>query len=193
VRLYTLHLADELRRDLRRAGVTRSTLFERSDVGCPIRVHDLRATFVTVSLANGRTETWVADRTGHRSSVMTNRYRRAARTWAELAMGPLAPLEEAIPELRLPHGLPHNFDPRSTKLESNSAESVGFEPTVPSRVHLISNQAPSATRTALRRATCKERLALSSGRSVARAAGKTLRRASRRRLGEADVSLGALC
>jgi len=47
-------------------------------------VHDLRATFITVNLANGRTETWVADRTGHRSSVMIDRYRRAARTWAEL-------------------------------------------------------------------------------------------------------------
>ena len=45
---------------------------------------------------------------------------------------------------------------------SSVAESVGFEPTVPSRVHLISNQAPSATRTALRRATCKDADGLSS-------------------------------
>jgi integrase len=168
VRLYTLHLADELRRDLRRAGVTRSTLFERSDVRCPIRVHDLRATFVTVSLANGRTETWVADRTGHRSSVMINRYRRAARTWAELAMGPLAPLDEAIPELRLPHGLPHDGVAEGAEVVRKSAESKGFEPLVPLRVHLISNQAPSATRTALRRASCREPLALSSGRTPAR-------------------------
>ena len=61
-------------------------------------MHDLRATFVTVSLANGKTETWVADRTGHRSGAMINRYRRAARTWAELGLGSLAPLDEAIPE-----------------------------------------------------------------------------------------------
>jgi integrase len=100
--MYTLHLADQLREDLRASGVTRPALFARSDLRRPIRVHDLRATFVTVSLANGKTETWVADRTGHRSSVMINRYRRAARTWAELGMGPLSPLDDAIPELRLP-------------------------------------------------------------------------------------------
>jgi integrase len=69
-----------LRADLKTAGVTRAELFERSAVRQPIRVHDLRATFVTVGLANGKTETWVADRTRHRSSAMINRYRRQART-----------------------------------------------------------------------------------------------------------------
>jgi integrase len=39
----------------------------------PVRVHDLRATFVTVSLANGKTETWVQDRTGHKSTLMIAR------------------------------------------------------------------------------------------------------------------------
>jgi integrase len=29
------------------------------------RAHDLRGTFVTLALANGKSETWVADRTGH--------------------------------------------------------------------------------------------------------------------------------
>jgi integrase len=107
--IYVGHMAEELRADLTTAGVKREALFERSDARRPIRVHDLRATFVTVSLANGKTETWVCDRTGHRSSEMVNRYRRAARTWAELNLGALAPLDECIPELRpLPHGLPHN-------------------------------------------------------------------------------------
>jgi integrase len=105
-RLYVDQLARQLRGDLNAAGATRAELFERSAVRQPIRVHDLRATFVTVSLANGKTETWVADRTGHRSSAMINRYRRAARTWAELALGSLAPLDEAIPELSLPPPLP---------------------------------------------------------------------------------------
>ena len=67
-----MHLADELREDLKAAGVTREALFERSEVRRPMRVHDLRATFVTVSLANGKTETWVFDRTGHRSRVTPN-------------------------------------------------------------------------------------------------------------------------
>jgi hypothetical protein len=65
-----------------------------------LRAHDLRGTFVTLSLANGRSETWVADRTGHKSSLMINRYRRAARSAVELGLGTLTPLAEAIPELR---------------------------------------------------------------------------------------------
>ena len=61
----------------------------------------MRATFVAVSLANGKTETWVADRTGHRSSAMLKRYRRQARTWAELGLGNLTSLGLALPELAL--------------------------------------------------------------------------------------------
>jgi hypothetical protein len=74
-------------------------LFERDETRQPIRLHDTRATFITIALANGRSEAWVQDRTGHRSSVMINRYRRAARTAAELGLGELAPLDRAIPEL----------------------------------------------------------------------------------------------
>lgn len=90
------HLADAFRNDLRLAGIDRPELFERSPTRRPIRVHDLRATFVTLSLAAGRSETWVADRTGHRSSVMINAYRRAARHAAELGLGELAPLDTAL-------------------------------------------------------------------------------------------------
>jgi hypothetical protein len=56
---------------------------------------------------------------------------------------------------------------RKPERSEGAAESVGFEPTVPSRVHLISNQAPSATRTALRRGTCRQSPALSSRRAKA--------------------------
>jgi len=44
------------------------------------------------------TESWVQDRTGHRSSDMINRYRRVARTAAELRLGECLPLDLAIPE-----------------------------------------------------------------------------------------------
>jgi hypothetical protein len=81
---------------------------------------------------------------------MINRYRRAARTWAELVMGPLAPLDEAIPELRFPHGLPHDGAPGGAEVGRKLAEREGFEPSVPLRVHMISNHAPSATRSSLR-------------------------------------------
>ncbi len=91
------HLADQLRRDLQRVGVTRPQLFERSKVRQPVRAHDLRATFVTISLATGKTETWISDRTGHHSHEMIERYRRKARTWN---LGELGPLCELVPELR---------------------------------------------------------------------------------------------
>lgn len=92
------HMAELFRGDLEVAGIDRAELFERSDNRVPIRVHDLRATFVTLSLAGGKSETWVADRTGHRSTQMISRYRREARTATELNLGELAPLLTAIPE-----------------------------------------------------------------------------------------------
>jgi integrase len=92
------HLADRLRARLVMAGVSRETFYESSGARRQIRAHDLRGTFVTLSLAAGRTESWVMDRTGHRSSMMIARYRRAARTVAELGLGELVPLDQAIPE-----------------------------------------------------------------------------------------------
>ncbi|MFO0593584.1 MAG: tyrosine-type recombinase/integrase [Polyangiaceae bacterium] len=92
-------LAARLRKHLKEAGVARAALFEKSDTRQQFRAHDLRATFVTIGLANGRTETWIMDRTGHRSSSMVNHYRRAARTFAELNLGTLRPMDEAIPEI----------------------------------------------------------------------------------------------
>jgi integrase len=95
-------LADRFRDALHAAGVTRAELFETRGGRMKIRVHDLRATFVTLSLANGKTEAWVSARTGHRSSAMLNRYRRAATKVEELALGDLRPLDVAIPELTRP-------------------------------------------------------------------------------------------
>jgi hypothetical protein len=106
------HLAAQLRDDLTRVGVTRSKLFSRIKARLRMRAHDLRATFVTVSLANGRTWEWCQDRTGHGDS-MKKKYRRAAATWQAAQQGDLVPLYLAIPEFaayadaiapRLPHG-----------------------------------------------------------------------------------------
>src|SRR5262249_38700429 len=44
-------------------------------------------------------EGWICDRTGHRSSAMVARYHRQARTFTELNLGALTPLDVAIPEL----------------------------------------------------------------------------------------------
>ncbi len=81
------------------AGVSRPELFERTAHRRPIRLHDQRACFCTLSLAAGRSETWVMDRTGHATSQMLNKYRRQSRHAAELGLGWLVPLIEALPEL----------------------------------------------------------------------------------------------
>lgn len=98
--LNTDRLAEQFRRDLKKAGVDRRELFMRSEKRGQVRAHDLRATFVTISLSAGKTETWIADRTGHHSSTQIANYRRAARTAAELGHTVLDPLNKAIPELR---------------------------------------------------------------------------------------------
>ena len=75
----------------------RSELFERGRNRILVRVHDLRATFVTLNLASGRSETWVMDRTGHTTSMMINRYRRTARQAEELGLGSLTPARPGDP------------------------------------------------------------------------------------------------
>src|SRR5262249_22039829 len=74
-------------------------LFENSDVRRHVWLHDTRASFVTIALANGRTETWISDRTGHCSHEQIGTYRRSARSVAELGLGDLESLSLAIPEL----------------------------------------------------------------------------------------------
>lgn len=71
-------LSAQLRRDLKTAGVDRRNLFVKSDKRRPIRIHDLRATFVTLAMAAGRNEKWVKQRTGHTTSIMLSRYERRA-------------------------------------------------------------------------------------------------------------------
>lgn len=92
------HSAERLRGDLRRAGVVRPELHKTTTGRRAIRVHDLRATFVTLALAAGRGEEWVMVRTGHTTSAQVARYRRVARTAGELALGWLAPLTLTLPE-----------------------------------------------------------------------------------------------
>jgi len=91
-----LSLAELLRARLLQAGVTRDELHYASPVRPALRAHDLRGSFVTIAFANGRSESWVSDRTGHRSSQMLARYKRAARTAAELDLGDWIPLDVAL-------------------------------------------------------------------------------------------------
>lgn len=93
------HQAEALRGRLEQTGIQRAQLFEHTASRLRVRVHDLRATFVTLALAHGKSDVWVRDRTGHRSATILETYRRAARTAAELQVGELLPLDEAVPEL----------------------------------------------------------------------------------------------
>jgi hypothetical protein len=94
-------LAYYLRKGLEKAGVVRQQLFEQTDTRLALRAHELRASDVTVNLASGKSEEWITDRTGHKSSQMICRYKRQGRTHAELNLGGFKPLHEAIPELAL--------------------------------------------------------------------------------------------
>ena len=127
------------REDLKTAGITRAELFAGSESRLAIRVHDLWGTFVTLSLANGESETWVQSRTGHTSSQMLNRYRRDARTAEEVKLGELAPMHEAIPELRQLAIAQRQNESQNESQKENSlsdfskrlfwAPAVGLEPT----------------------------------------------------------------
>jgi integrase len=129
----TEKLAEQLRDDLMAAGVDRHELLHDGENTRKLRAHDLRGTFVTLGLANGKTETWISDRTGHGSSVMINRYRRSARTAAELGLGPLLPLDRAVPELAAPVPAP----------QGGPEGGPGILEAAPTDVTSIANAAPS--------------------------------------------------
>jgi len=93
--------AETLRKDLLCAGVTRGILFNNTDKIQALRFHDLRATFVTWAKRAGKGDGWIADRTGHITKEVMDRYNRAARNLADLRLdpGPFPDISLAIPEL----------------------------------------------------------------------------------------------
>jgi integrase len=118
-------IAKRFREHLLLAGVDRRELHARTKERRPLRVHDLRATFITLALANGATETWVMDRTGHTTSAMLAKYRRQARHAAELNLGWLVDLDTAlVPTERVGQGVgqdvkfPWGIGPASTSSRS---------------------------------------------------------------------------
>jgi integrase len=132
-------LAERLRADLVAAGVERYELHHDGKNTGKLRMHDLRGSFVTISLANGKTETWVCDRTGHKSSGMVNRYRKQAREAHELNLGELAPMDQAIPELRpdCPATAPEKAGSPVTTAVSQGYGVLRFRAEVPHRAHRL--------------------------------------------------------
>jgi integrase len=97
-------IAERFRESLVSAKVDRPALHENGENTRRIREHDLRGSFITLALANGRSEAWVSDRTGHTTSQMINRYRRKAREASELELGDWVDLADALPEFRRANG-----------------------------------------------------------------------------------------
>ena len=97
--MYVTNLSRLLRDWLLKCGVDRPQLHTPTEKRLALRAHDLRATFVTVALAVGKTDSWVMDRTGHKSYQMLSRYKRSARMAVEMGIEWFAPLHEIIPEL----------------------------------------------------------------------------------------------
>lgn len=91
--------AETLRADLELAGVKRAMLFGGAGAVKAMRFHDLRASFVTWALRQGRGKFWIQDRTGHLTEAMLTRYARQARTLADLRLEPFPAIGKAIPEL----------------------------------------------------------------------------------------------
>lgn len=96
-RVFRSLLFNKLLRHLKMAGIRRDELFVTNDVRRRLSLHHLRGGFVTIACAQGRSTTWIMDRTGHLSLSSLARYLRAGRL-AE-RMGDWAPLHEAIPEI----------------------------------------------------------------------------------------------
>jgi integrase len=89
------HMADRARVHLEAAGVDRADLFSTGPLKGQFGLHCFRRSFVTRSLALGKNEDWVRQRTGHTSDEIL-KYRQAAKSVAELSLGELAPLDDAI-------------------------------------------------------------------------------------------------
>lgn len=139
-------IAHAFRTALKAAGIDRAELFERSAVRRPIRAHDLRATAVTVWLANGKTEAWCCDRTGHTTSTMLNRYRRSARAHSELGLGTLTPLDEA---LSLPQECPTAVS--SGAIPGDLGRENAEKPTIPAEIAAAVGHSSGCERTRDRR------------------------------------------
>src|SRR5213075_1591234 len=78
--------------------VTRARLFQKCKNTLRFGAHAFRHSFATRSLATGRSDDWVRQRTGHTSPELLT-YPEAARALEELELGDVAPLVTAIPEL----------------------------------------------------------------------------------------------
>lgn len=89
-------IASTFREHLTLAGVYRRALHQSTAERRPLRVHDLRGSFVTIALANGCNEDWVMQRTGHTTSAMLAKYRRQVDYARDAEMTWWQPLDKCL-------------------------------------------------------------------------------------------------
>jgi integrase len=129
------HLSNHVRAALARVGVTREELTTHNEHRIRLRFHDAtRATFITTALACGKSEAWVTERTGHKSSAQVYEYRRRPTKSATAATW-FASMAESIPELaalgesatETPNDDPPSSGHRTVNGAEPLAEAVGAE------------------------------------------------------------------
>lgn len=109
--------------DLQLAGITRPELLASNDGSRRLRLHDLRATLVTIARKVGRrradgveivmTERWIMDRTGHETLGMLGKYERLVRHASDLDLDWFAPLDECLYPDVTRYSMDHSMDQNS--------------------------------------------------------------------------------
>ncbi len=119
--------ADELRKHLLKAGVTRQALHVATASSMALRFHDLRASGITWAAVRGDPSIEIRDRAGHSDLEQTNDYMRRASGCGEVG--------EAFPDLgglfRIGEGIGENASPKSSNSRNHSEFVVrrgGLEP-----------------------------------------------------------------
>ena len=82
--------------DLELAGLERRALFNTSEGERRLRLHDTRASFVTLARAVGMPDRWIMDRSGHESAAVLEKYDRGVRHAQEKNLGWFAPMGSAL-------------------------------------------------------------------------------------------------
>jgi integrase len=93
------NFATLVRDSLLAAGVTRPAISAPLEGYARLVGHDLRATFVTLARGAGLPDQFIAQRTGHTTTEMLNRYDHGSWLAKELGLGLPGRLCDLIPEL----------------------------------------------------------------------------------------------
>lgn len=136
----TRRAAEFFRVDLSDCGIDRRELHETTAAGRRIRAHDLRGTFVSLALAQGRSDQWIMDRTGHSQSQQLRQYDRDSRFAADRKLGWFEDLDVLL-------GVGERVaratqKPRENEWESESSADFSGGDTLPSQPETAAERQP---------------------------------------------------